>query len=98
MRSLLTLLLLATLPCALAQSQHKPIEIRVVVINMFEIGADTGDAPGDPQYWVEREHLDPAPPFPAGSHDLHFNSKTETLGAPPGVGPARPAATIMALG
>src|SRR5258708_5807801 len=98
MRSLLTLLLLATLPCALAQSQHKPIEIRVVVINMFEIGADTGDAPGEHQYWVEREHLDTVLPFPAGYHDLHFNSKTGILGVLTGVGTARTAATIMALG
>jgi purine nucleoside permease len=58
MRSLFPLLLLSMLPFALAQPPQKPIEIKVVVINMFEVGADTGDAPGEHQYWVEREDLD----------------------------------------
>ncbi|HTC75630.1 MAG TPA: hypothetical protein VK684_08650, partial [Edaphobacter sp.] len=98
MRPFFTLLLFATFSCALAQPQQKPIEIKVVVINMFEVGADTGDAPGEYQYWVEREHLDTVLPFPAGYHDLHLNSKTGVLGVLTGVGTARTAATIMALG
>ena len=98
MRLLSTFLLLATVSCALAQTPQKPIEIKVVVINMFEVGADTGDAPGEHQYWVEREHLDTVLPFPAGYHDLHLNSKTGVLGVLTGVGTARTAATIMALG
>ena len=98
MRLLSTFLLLVTVSCALAQTPQKPIEIKVVVINMFEVGADTGDAPGEHQYWVEREHLDTVLPFPAGYHDLHLNSKTGVLGVLTGVGTARTAATIMALG
>ncbi len=35
-----------------------PIEVRAVVVANFENGADTGDAPGEYQDWVEREHLD----------------------------------------
>jgi purine nucleoside permease len=100
MRILSTLLLLCTLPCALAQpqQQQKPIEIKVVVINMFEVGADTGDAPGEYQYWVEREHLDTVLPFPQGYHDLRLNEKTGVLGIVTGVGTARATASIMALG
>jgi purine nucleoside permease len=75
-----------------------PIKIKVVVINMFEVGADTGDTPGEYQYWVEREHLDTILPFPQGYHDLHLNEKTGVLGVLTGVGTARTAATIMALG
>jgi purine nucleoside permease len=75
-----------------------PIEIKVVVINMFEVGADTGDAPGEYQYWVEREHLDTVIPFPAGYHGLRLNEKNGILGVLTGVGTARTAATIMALG
>src|SRR6201999_276906 len=100
------LFMLATIACAAinATAQNnlplpqKPIEIKVVVINMFEIGADTGDAPGEYQYWVEREHLDAVLPFPAGYHDLHLNPKTGVLGVLTGVGTDRTAATIMALG
>src|SRR5260370_1100195 len=76
MRSFFTLLLLATSSCAIAQPPQKPIEIKVVVINMFEVGADTGDTPGEYQYWVEREHLDTVLTFPAGYHDLRLNPKT----------------------
>lgn len=47
-------LLLAPLP---AFAQTKPIPIKVVVIAAFEIGADTGDPPGEFQHWVERYPL-----------------------------------------
>src|SRR5271170_7526134 len=70
-------------------SSSSPIEIKVVVINMFEVGADTGDAPGEYQYWVEREHLDTVLPFPQGYHDLRLNPKTGVLGVLTGVGTAR---------
>jgi purine nucleoside permease len=97
MRSFFTILLLAAI-CAQAQTPQRPIEIKVVVINMFEVGADTGDAPGEYQYWVEREHLDTVLPFPQGYHDLRLNEKTGVLGVLTGVGTARATATIMALG
>jgi purine nucleoside permease len=95
MRLLSALLLLAVGSCAFAQT--KPIEFKVVVVNMFEVGADTGDVPGEYQYWVEREHLDTVLPFPQGYHDLRMN-KDGVLGVLTGVGTARAAATIMALG
>jgi purine nucleoside permease len=98
MRRLLNVLLLATALCAPAQPSQHPIEIKVVVINMFEQGADTGDLPGEYQYWVERQHLDTILPFPAGYHDLRLNPKTAVLGILTGVGTARAAASIMALG
>ena len=40
----------------------------------------------------------PILPFPAGYHDLRLNKKTGVLGVLTGVGTARTAATIMALG
>src|ERR1700723_3193352 len=98
MRRLFALSLLLTFSCALAQPAQKPIEKKVVVVNMFEVGEDTGDAPGEHQYWVEREHLDTVLSLPAGYHDLHLNPKTGVLGVLTGVGTARTAATIMALG
>lgn len=98
MRFFQTLFLFATATCVLAQTQPpKPIEVKVVVVNMFEVGADTGDVPGEHQYWVEREHLDTVLSFPQGYHDLRMN-KDGVLGVVTGVGTARAAATIMALG
>jgi purine nucleoside permease len=102
MRLLCTLLLLATSTCALAQTPaqatQKPIEIKVVVLSMFEQGADTGDIPGEYQFWVERQHLDTVLPFPAGYHDLRLNPKTGVLGILTGVATARATASVMALG
>ncbi|MDP9039586.1 MAG: purine nucleoside permease [Acidobacteriota bacterium] len=74
------------------------IEVKVVVLTMFEQGADTGDAPGEYQYWVEREHLDTVLPFPQGFHDLRLNRKSGVLGVLTGMGTARAAASVMALG
>ena len=98
MRPILALLLLAVASSTSAQTAPKPIEIKVVVINMFEAGADTGDIPGEYQYWVEREHLDTVLPFPQGFHNLRINPQTGVLGVLTGVGTARAAASIMALG
>jgi purine nucleoside permease len=110
MRPFLALLLLATAVCACAQaptappatqtplSQQAPIEIKVVVLAMYETGADTGDTPGEYQYWVERQHLDQILPFPQGFHDLRLNPHTGVLGILTGVGTARAASSVMALG
>src|SRR5579863_8660555 len=76
---------------------RKPIPVKVVVVTMFERGADTGDEPGEFQYWVEREKLDRVFPFPQGYHDLRMNSQG-VLGVLTGVGTAKAAASIMALG
>ena len=96
-RSLVFVLLLASAG-ACAQPAPSPIEIKVVVLAMFEQGADTGDTPGEYQYWVEREHLDQVMPFPQGYHDLRLNPRTGVLGLLTGVGTARATASVMALG
>lgn len=99
MRLLSAALLLLAPACVLAQSTPaKPLEIKAVVITMFEAGADTGDIPGEFQYWVEREHLSQVLPFPAGYHPLRLNPQTGVLGIVTGVGNTRAAASVMALG
>ena len=98
------------LPCSLllfvslisaAQTPSKPaaapIPVKVVVVAMFEQGADTGDAPGELQYWVERDHLDQVFPLPAAYHDARMNGDGE-LAIVTGQGTAHAAATIMGLG
>jgi purine nucleoside permease len=64
---------------------------------MFEVGADTGDQPGELQYWVERDHLDQIYPLPAGYHAVHMNKDGE-MAVLTGQGTAHAAATIMAIG
>jgi purine nucleoside permease len=71
---------------------------KVVVVAMFEAGEDTGDRPGEFQFWVEREKLTRVLPFPQGYRSLRTNADGSVLGVVTGVGTARSAATIMALG
>jgi len=42
--------LLFALACLTAHAEHR-IPVKVVVVTMFERGADTGDEPGEFQYW-----------------------------------------------
>ena len=85
------------LPRVQAQAQTVPIPIKVVVVTMFERGEDTGDTPGEFQLWVEREHLDQVVPLAAGYHHVRLN-KDGVLGLLTGVGTAKAAASVMALG
>jgi purine nucleoside permease len=73
------------------------IPVKVVIVTMFEVGADTGDSPGELQYWVERNHLDRILPLPHAYHDLRMNSDG-VLAVLTGMGTAKAAGSIMALG
>lgn len=81
---------------AITAGAAKPIRVKVVVVTMFEVGADTGDTPGELQYWVERDHLDRIYPLPA-YHAARMNKNGE-LAIVTGQGTANAAAAIMALG
>jgi purine nucleoside permease len=83
--------------CAQADTPAKPIRVKVVVIAAFERGEDIGDAPGEFQFWVEREHLDQVLELPAGYHHVRVN-KDGVLGMVTGVGTAKAAASVMAVG
>jgi len=73
------------------------IRVKVVVVAMFERGEDTGDVPGEYQFWVEREKLDTILPMPAAYHHVRMN-KDGVLGMLTGVGTAKAAASVMAVG
>ena len=80
-----------------ATSAPAPIEVKVVVVTMFEIGADTGDTPGEFQLWHERQKLDERFPF-AHHHDLFLNRQTGVLAMVTGEGTANSATAVMELG
>ncbi len=94
---LLAAVLSAWIPCATAQTAPAKIPVKVVVVTMFEIGNDTGDAPGEFQHWAEGEHLTRRFPLPSAYHDAMMNDDG-VLGIVTGVGTADAAATVMALG
>jgi purine nucleoside permease len=80
-----------------AGARPRPIVVKVVVVAMLEVGADLGDAPGELQFWVERDHLDRVYPLPAAYHPVRMNALGE-MAVLTGQGTAHAAATIMALG
>ncbi|MHA6765896.1 purine nucleoside permease [Sphingobium ummariense] len=84
--------------CAPGAACSKPLPVRVVIVTMFEIGADTGDAPGEFQLWKERRKLDTRIAFPQGYHDLYYNPDSRILAMVTGVGTARSGTGVMALG
>ena len=79
-----------------AVAAPRRIPVKVVVVAMFEVGQDTGDSPGELQYWVERDHLDRVFPLPA-YHPVRMNNFGE-MAVLTGQGTANAASTIMALG
>lgn len=79
-------------------AEIKPIEVRAVIITMFELGEDTGDAPGEFQHWRERQGLSKRFAFPQSHHDIFMSEKTGVLGIVTGMGTSRSASAVMALG
>jgi len=79
-------------------SMDDKIPIRVVVVSMFEAGNDTGDAPGEFQYWVENLPLDHTLSFPQGYRDLRYNADKGVLGIVTGIGNIKAGVSIQALG
>ncbi|HZP07692.1 MAG TPA: purine nucleoside permease [Terracidiphilus sp.] len=94
---MLRLCLFFAVSSAVAAAKPQPIPVKVVVVAMFEVGADTGDAPGELQYWVERDHLDSVYPLPAAYHAVRMNKEGE-MAVLTGQGTAHAASTIMAVG
>lgn len=97
MRRIFGLLALVLFAAAGAVAQQRPIAVKVVVVAMFEAGADTGDRPGELQYWVERDHLDHVYSVPAAYHGVRMNDRGE-MAVLTGRGTAHAASTIMAVG
>src|SRR5579875_2658361 len=96
---------LAFLFTTLASHAEKPWPIRAVIVTTFEVGNDTGDAPGEFQFWVEREHLDQILPFPGGPlnpdgkpHPLRTNTDHTLLGRVSVTTLVNATASMMALG
>ncbi len=99
-RSLLYFLVMCA--CSACGSKYsaaeKPWPVQVVIVTTFELGEDTGDAPGEFQLWVEREHLDEKVPFPGGVRPLRTNRDHTVIGMVTGTTLVNAATSVMALG
>jgi purine nucleoside permease len=79
-------------------AQIKPWPVRIVILATFEPGEDTGDRPGEFQFWVEREHLDETIDFPGGMRPLRTNADHTIIGMVTGTTLINAGASVMALG
>lgn len=75
-----------------------PIPIKVVIVTMFETGADSGDAAGEFQRWYERRDLSTTFEAPQMHHPIQANLDSGILGIVTGMGTAHSASAVMALG
>ena len=75
----------------------EPLEIRVVVLAMFEHGESVGDKRGELQTWVERSHYDQKFEFSMGVRDIYYR-KDGLMITMTGGGVTNATATITALG
>lgn len=89
-------LLTVFVPHLLAQSA--PLRPKVVIVSYFEIGSDTGDRPGELQFWVERDHLDRTIEVPGMSRPVRANQDGTEIAVAVGPGNINPAVNLMALG
>jgi purine nucleoside permease len=80
-----------------AHSAESKIPIKAVIVSMFENGEDTGDRPGEMQFWVERGNFDKKMDFPLGLHDLYYRNDGVLLTCTGG-GVTNATTSIMALG
>lgn len=90
--------LATVLACQPAAPCPARIPVRIVLVTMFEIGKDSGDAPGEFQLWKERRHLDVRLAFPQSWHDLYYNPDSQILGMVTGMGSIKSATATLALG
>lgn len=85
------------MPAHAELSAASPLKVKVVVVSLFEIGEDTGDRPGEYQYWVEREHLTNRVAVPGAWRPVRYRDDG-VVGICTGGGTARSAASITAMG
>jgi purine nucleoside permease len=103
-RLLLGIAILLSWSCAVqnafAQTNTKAEIIRpkVIVVVYFEVGKDTGDTPGELQFWVERDHLDRVINVPGMSRSIRSNADGSELAMAVGPGNIRPGVNLMAFG
>ncbi len=81
-----------------AAAQDAVLHPRAVIVSYFEIGADTGDTPGELQFWVERDHLDRVIAVPGMSRPVRANAAGTEIAVAVGPGNINPAVNLMALG
>ena len=86
------------LDCIVGEPCATPFPVKVVVVTMFERGADEGDDPGEFQFWKERMDLDTRVAMPHTHHDVFVNEAMGVVGMVTGIGTMHSGPSTMAVG
>ena len=95
-RILLALFAILSITAA-AQTNTPLLRPRVVIVAYFEVGADTGDRPGELQFWVDRDHLTRSINVPGMSRAVRANPDATEVAITIGPGNINPAVNLMAF-
>ena len=95
-KSLLSILIF--LCCSVSFTNAAPAKINVVVLAMYEIGEDSGDIPGELQFWVERYPDLQEIEFAMGRRNIYLNEQDGVLITLTGGGLTHASTTVTALG
>jgi purine nucleoside permease len=97
LRITLVVVLLLAILSGIASASEKGVEIKMLVLSMFEVGENSGDFAGEFQHWYER-YFDGARVFEitGNPNPLYVNSDG-VAGTVAGIGKARAAATLTAI-
>jgi purine nucleoside permease len=74
-----------------------PLEVKVVVLAMFEPEGDPSGRPGEFHFWVNGRKMDYVIPLPAAYHDVRTDNRG-VVATVTGEGTAKSATSVMALG
>lgn len=83
--------------CAQLGYAAEPIKVKVFIGAMFEIGENTGDKPGEFQYWYERYFMDSKPIMVKGAASPVYCNKDNVCGAVLGMGKVASSSSIQAI-
>jgi purine nucleoside permease len=98
-RALIAACVIVFMTAVLARSADAAvIRPKVVIVAFFEVGKDTGDRPGELQYWVERDHLTRIIDVPGMTHHVRANADGSEIALAVGPAQIRPAVNLTVLG
>ena len=98
MQKLLALVLLfSMLFCSQVAADTKPIQVKVFIAAMFEIGANSGDKAGEFQHWYQRYFKDSLPIEVKGASKPVYCNKNGVCGGVLGMGKVASSASMQAI-
>ncbi|MEP1383272.1 MAG: purine nucleoside permease [Paraglaciecola sp.] len=83
--------------CSICRADDKPIDVKVFVAAMFEVGANTGDKPGEFQFWYQKYFLESQVIDVRGSQRPVYCNKSGVCGAVLGMGKVASSASMQAI-